>query len=132
MIRLRAAAVILALSSLAGCASMLSWESNTYVVQPGDTLYKIAWRYSLDYRDLADWNGLGSGNIIHAGQSIRLTPPEGWDRRARTSGQASAGSAGSSGSAARSARARARAGSHRRARRWCTAAGSSAVLSSSL
>ncbi len=101
MTRLRAAAVILALFGLAGCASMLSWESNTYVVQPGDTLYKIAWRYSLDYRDLADWNGLGSGNMIYAGQSIRLTPPEGWSQRARASGEGSASPRGSPASAAR-------------------------------
>lgn len=101
MTRLRAAAVILALFGLAGCASMLSWESNTYVVQPGDTLYKIAWRYSLDYRDLADWNGLGSGNMIYAGQSIRLTPPEGWSQRTRASAQGSASPPGTPATAAR-------------------------------
>jgi lipoprotein NlpD len=60
---------------------MLSWEPDAYVVQPGDTLYQIAWRYKLDYRDLADWNELGRGDLIHPGQKIRLTAPEGWTRR---------------------------------------------------
>lgn len=94
MTRLRAAVVILGLFGMGGCASMLSWESNTYVVQPGDTLYKIAWRYSLDYRDLAEWNDLGSGNIIYAGQSIRLTPPEGWSQGEQSSARRSTSSAG--------------------------------------
>ena len=32
--------------------------ANYYHVRPGDTLYTIAWRYSLDVRDLMGWNGL--------------------------------------------------------------------------
>jgi lipoprotein NlpD len=94
MTRLRAAILVLALLGLGGCSSMLSWESDTYVVQSGDTLYKIAWRFALDYRDLADWNNLGSGNLIYAGQSIRLRAPEGWTRSQKpvkgTSGSAPA------------------------------------------
>ncbi len=74
--------VILALLLLVlvGCSSMLSWEPDRYTVKTGDTLYAIAWRYDLDPRDLADWNNLGSGNLIYPGQSIRLTAPDGWQR----------------------------------------------------
>jgi lipoprotein NlpD len=82
MMRLPGSALpVLIVLGLAGCAQMLSWEPDAYIVQPGDTLYQIAWRYSLDYRDLADWNELGRGNLIHPGQKIRLTAPEGWTRR---------------------------------------------------
>lgn len=91
MVRLRAAVLVLTLHALGGCTSMLSWGSDNYVVQSGDTLYKIAWRYSLDYRDLAEWNNLGSGNVIYPGQTIRLKPPEGWGGR-KSAGTRSQGS----------------------------------------
>ncbi|MFO1349445.1 MAG: peptidoglycan DD-metalloendopeptidase family protein [Gammaproteobacteria bacterium] len=46
-----------------------------YRVQRGDTLFSIAWRYGLDYRDIAAWNGLSSPNRILVDQRLRLTPP---------------------------------------------------------
>lgn len=46
-----------------------------YVVTKGDTLYSIAFRNSLDYRQLAEWNGIGSDYRINIGQRLRLTPP---------------------------------------------------------
>jgi lipoprotein NlpD len=46
----------------------------TYVVRSGDTLFGIARRFGLDHRDLARWNGLGDGSLIHAGQTLRLRP----------------------------------------------------------
>ena len=33
-------------------------EQKTYVVQKGDTLYSIAWAFSLDFRQLASINNL--------------------------------------------------------------------------
>ncbi len=50
-----------------------------YIVQPGDTLYAIGFRNQLDYHDLANWNGIGSDNLIRTGQVLRLTPPAGAD-----------------------------------------------------
>ncbi len=49
-----------------------------YVVRPQDTVYSIAWRYGLDFRDLASWNNIGSDFRITVGQTLVLTP-----RRAR-------------------------------------------------
>jgi lipoprotein NlpD len=52
----------------------------TYVVQPQDTLYSIAWRHDLDYRALARWNGIGPDFRISVGQVLNLrpaTPPAG-------------------------------------------------------
>lgn len=46
-----------------------------YVIQPGDTLYGIAWRYKLDYQVLARWNGIGPPYRIYPGQRLRLTAP---------------------------------------------------------
>ncbi|TVQ49627.1 MAG: LysM peptidoglycan-binding domain-containing protein [Gammaproteobacteria bacterium] len=48
-----------------------------YVVQRGDTLYQIAFRHGLDWRDLSRWNGLGDGELIFPGQRLRLHPPPG-------------------------------------------------------
>jgi lipoprotein NlpD len=62
---------------VSGCAGALTWNPDVYTVQKGDTLYAIAWRYGLDQRDLAAWNGLGSGHLIYPGQSISLKPPSG-------------------------------------------------------
>jgi lipoprotein NlpD len=45
-----------------------------YVVKRGDTLYSIAWRHGLDYRDVARWNGIGSDYRIEAGQVLALVP----------------------------------------------------------
>ena len=46
----------------------------TYVVQPQDTLYSIAWRHDLDYRALARWNGIGPDYRIAVGQVLNLRP----------------------------------------------------------
>ena len=45
-----------------------------YVVRPQDTLYSIAWRHDLDYRDLARWNNIGADFRIVVGQVLVLGP----------------------------------------------------------
>lgn len=45
----------------------------TYVVKKSDTVYSIAWRYGIDYRDLATSNGLDSSYHIKVGQKLLLT-----------------------------------------------------------
>lgn len=44
-------------------------------VVKGDTLYGIAFRNGLDYRDLARWNGIGPPYTIRVGEQLRLTDP---------------------------------------------------------
>ncbi|MDJ0711711.1 MAG: peptidoglycan DD-metalloendopeptidase family protein [Woeseiaceae bacterium] len=74
-------AILLALL-LAACGSAPSWQEReaTHIVRTGETLFSIAWRYGHDPDDLARWNRIGDGSLIHPGQVIRLTPPPGSSR----------------------------------------------------
>jgi lipoprotein NlpD len=58
-----------------GCASGGGYTPETYLVRPQDTLYSIAWRHDLDYRELARWNNIGSDYRIAIGQILTLRPP---------------------------------------------------------
>jgi len=83
-ILIRAPALALALSltmlAAAGCAAAYRWDAGhedpakdqIYTVRSGDTLYSIAWRYGLDYRELATHNGIGSDFMIYPGQDLDL------------------------------------------------------------
>ncbi len=44
-----------------------------YRVQRGDTLYSIAFRHGVDYRDLAEWNGIPAPYTIYPGRELRLS-----------------------------------------------------------
>ena len=46
-----------------------------YTVKKSDTLYSIAWRYGLDYKQLANWNRIDVNAPIHPGQRLRLIRP---------------------------------------------------------
>ena len=46
-----------------------------YRVVSGDTLYAIAFKHGLDYRDLAAWNGIVAPYRILVGQELRLSAP---------------------------------------------------------
>jgi lipoprotein NlpD len=46
--------------------------ASTYTVKAGDTLYSIAFRHGLDYRELARINGIGRDYAISPGQVLRL------------------------------------------------------------
>ena len=46
-----------------------------YRIVSGDTLYSIAWRYGLDYKELARWNGISPPYTIYVGQRLRLEAP---------------------------------------------------------
>ncbi len=49
----------------------------SYRVIRGDTLYGIAFRHGLDYRDLARWNRIPAPYTIYPGQVLRLHPDNG-------------------------------------------------------
>jgi lipoprotein NlpD len=60
---------------LGGCtSSLMNYEPRVHVVQPGETLYGIAWSYRLDHRNLARWNQLENPDFIRVGQRLRLYP----------------------------------------------------------
>jgi len=61
---------------LGGCADTRRDERGVYVVRPHDTVYSIAWRYGLDFRDLARWNNIGPDFRIAVGQTLVLAPGE--------------------------------------------------------
>ena len=47
-----------------------------YTVKRGDTLYSIALEHGVDYRELAQWNGLSDPTKISIGQPLRVKPPQ--------------------------------------------------------
>lgn len=47
-----------------------------YTVQPGDTLYTIAWRFNLTDESLASWNHLSKPYALQVGQTLRVTAPD--------------------------------------------------------
>lgn len=49
--------------------------AGTYRVVRGDTLYAIAFRNGLDFRELAAWNAIEAPYRIYVGQDLRLSPP---------------------------------------------------------
>ena len=49
--------------------------AESYTVKKGDTLYIIALDHGLDYKELAQWNGIDDPNKIRVGQELRLRAP---------------------------------------------------------
>jgi lipoprotein NlpD len=79
----RRAAVLLAVLVAAACSTpapppvldrspVRDAEATHYTVRSGDTLYSIAWRYGLDYRDLARHNDIAPPYRIHPSQRLSL------------------------------------------------------------
>lgn len=78
--RVAALCLIFCLALLSACGGDSRTQPDvpeSYTVRSGDTLYSIAWRHGLDYRELARWNGIGRDYGIAVGQRLRLTPPPG-------------------------------------------------------
>lgn len=71
-----------------------------YSVEPGDTLFSIAWRFRLPLADLAAWNELGDGSLILVGQRLRLAPPPGFPVVGQAALPSASGASASSGAAA--------------------------------
>ena len=59
-------------------------EAEYRVVQPGDTLYSIAWESGRDYQEVARWNHISPPYLIQPGQRLRLFPPAGVEKTSRT------------------------------------------------
>jgi lipoprotein NlpD len=67
---------LLALTLVACSVSGNHNASSTYRVTPGETLYSIAWRFGLDYRQLAANNHLAPPYHLKAGQVISVSPED--------------------------------------------------------
>ncbi len=50
-------------------------DGGYHIVTDGDTLYSIAWRYNLDYKDVSKWNNIKEPYTIYPDQFIRLKRP---------------------------------------------------------
>lgn len=83
MIRLvLVASALITMGTLLGCAARTPAPvqegsrgvPDTYVVVRGDTLSAIAWRYELDWQDVARWNRLRNPDLIYPGQRLLLRP----------------------------------------------------------
>jgi LysM repeat protein len=46
----------------------------TYVVQPGDNLFRIALKYNMSYLRLAQYNGIANTSQVYVGQVLRIPP----------------------------------------------------------
>lgn len=68
--------IIVLLAFITGCGSTSHKHYNvsTYKVRKGETLYSIAWKYGLDYKDVARWNGIRHPYRIYQGQELWLSP----------------------------------------------------------
>ncbi|MCG5497852.1 peptidoglycan DD-metalloendopeptidase family protein [Ectothiorhodospira variabilis] len=85
------AAWVFILLMLAACGTPqrsgeLGFRSGVHTVRHHETLYAIAWRYGLEWQDLARWNNIDEPYTIYPGQRLRMNPPPG-DRQ-RTVAQA--------------------------------------------
>ena len=60
--------------AITGCSGFPKWDTQSYVVARGETLYSIAKRYGLDYRELARWNQINAPYAIYPGQKLYLDP----------------------------------------------------------
>ncbi len=64
--------LLLMLSGLFACAENHRWDPLAYTVRSGDTLYSIAWRYEMDYREIAQWNNIHPPYAIYPGQRLTM------------------------------------------------------------
>ncbi|NNC63198.1 MAG: peptidoglycan DD-metalloendopeptidase family protein [Gammaproteobacteria bacterium] len=72
---IRRAGILLLACLTFGCTSTLvDYSTSVHIVQPGETLYSIAWRHRVNHNDLARWNGLSDPDVIFVGQRLQLRP----------------------------------------------------------
>jgi lipoprotein NlpD len=62
-------------TSYYGAPTLYESQRNLYTIREGESLYGIAWRYDLNYKDVASWNNIQAPYTIYPGQRISLNPP---------------------------------------------------------
>ena len=60
--------------------SLTAKSSNNYIVQKGDSLYAIGFRFGIDYQKLAEWNQIEPPYWLEEGELIQLLPPTNYVR----------------------------------------------------
>jgi murein DD-endopeptidase MepM/ murein hydrolase activator NlpD len=88
----RAALALVAALTLAACSTSPKAPvagPGEYVVQPGDTLYRIASRTGRSAGDIARWSNLQDPDKLEAGQVLRVAPPGGAAAAPASSGASS-------------------------------------------
>ncbi|MEM7292694.1 MAG: peptidoglycan DD-metalloendopeptidase family protein [Pseudomonadota bacterium] len=53
-----------------------AFDPDIYIVQTGDTVYSISWRYGQDFREVIRWNKLSDPYTIYPGQKLRVRRDE--------------------------------------------------------
>ena len=97
-IRRTSGLLMTALLAVACTPTLVNFAPRVHVVQPGDTLFSIAWRHQLDVRQLVLWNELENPDLILVGQQLFLTPPGRAGSRTANAGRTPAAPPASSGS----------------------------------
>lgn len=69
-----AASLLLVLAALLSSCATTGFDAQSYTVKSGDTLYFIAWKYKLDFKQLASWNQLQAPYAIYPGDRILIRP----------------------------------------------------------
>jgi len=75
---MRSIFLITSLLLLSACTAIKQHNLNGpgwYKVKPTDTLYSVAWRYGLDFQELATWNEISAPYVIKPGQQLTLLKP---------------------------------------------------------
>jgi len=67
--------VVAAGAAANAAGSVVGAATPEHVIARGETLYSIAFRNGLDYRELARWNNIDDPALIGVGQRLRLGPP---------------------------------------------------------
>ncbi len=88
MFRLFLAVTLLGLGLISGCsgwtpapgdskatASSTQTPDGYYRVRRGDTLHAIAFKFGMDWRNIAQWNGIQAPYTIYPDQDLRLSAP---------------------------------------------------------
>lgn len=74
-VRLSIFAILIVISGCAAIQQQKLKGPGWYLVKPTDTLYSVAWRYGLDFQDIALWNNISEPYQISPGQQIILIRP---------------------------------------------------------
>ncbi|MCH4888489.1 LysM peptidoglycan-binding domain-containing protein [Acidaminobacter sp. JC074] len=75
MMKYRKLSLFLVLVMLMSSLPLAAFAEDTYVIEEGDVLWKIAQKYGRTYEDLAVYNDIEDPNMIYAGDTIKI--PEG-------------------------------------------------------